>query len=315
MLLNEFRYKQISQSDGLELSVLRIEPESGRRIKGIVQLVHGMGEHKERYVDFMKYLAGQGYITVIHDNRGHGESVRDKDDLGYMYEGGYRALVEDIHEITIQVKQYAAAEFGEEKLPFFLLGHSMGSLAVRCYLKKYDHELDGLMVLGCPSSQKGLGPGLLLVKVLSFIKGERAHSKLMDYIVMDSRYEKKFKKEGRSAWLNSDSEKLSIYRNDPLCGFSFTLNGYRNLLKLFGETYGDGGYVMKNRDVKIKFFSGREDPCAASVKAYRAAMLLIKKQGYKNVDGKMYARMRHEVLFEKGHDRVYRDILGFMEGK
>ena len=76
MILNEFRYEHISESDGLSLSVLRIEPDASRPVKGIVQLVHGMSEHKERYIDFMKYLAENGYITVIHDNRGHGESIR-----------------------------------------------------------------------------------------------------------------------------------------------------------------------------------------------------------------------------------------------
>ena len=139
MVLNEFRYEHISESDGLSLSVLRIEPDTSRPVKGIVQLVHGMSEHKERYIDFMKYLAENGYITVIHDNRGHGESIRESGDLGYLYEGGYKALVEDIHEITLETKQYVKEELGINDRPYILLGHSMGSLAVRCYIKKYDY--------------------------------------------------------------------------------------------------------------------------------------------------------------------------------
>ena len=61
------------------------------RIRAIIQLVHGMCEHKERYIPFMEYLAEQGFVTVIHDHRGHGKgaSVPERD-LGYMYGSGAR---------------------------------------------------------------------------------------------------------------------------------------------------------------------------------------------------------------------------------
>ena len=70
-----------SEADGLEISVLEILPEK-KPYKGIVQLVHGMSEYKERYVPFMEYLAENGFVTVIHDHRGHGKSVKSVEDLG-----------------------------------------------------------------------------------------------------------------------------------------------------------------------------------------------------------------------------------------
>ena len=42
-------------------------------------------------------------------------------------------------------------------------------------------------------------------------------------------------------------------------------------------------------------------------------MKLIKKQGYKNVSGKMYKGMRHEILNEIDKERVYKDILDFIK--
>ena len=313
MIINEYRYTHISQSDGLPLSVLRIEPNESSNIKGIVQLVHGMCEHKERYVDFMRFLAENGYITVIHDNRGHGESVKSKNDYGYFYEGGYKALIEDIHEITVETKKYAEDELGIDGLPYTLLGHSMGSLAVRCYIKKYDYELDRLCVIGCPSDLPGTKYGLKFIQLISKIKGERSCSKLVDYLVMDSHYKKKYKKEGPMAWQFTNPEAAQKLINDPLCHIRFTLNGYENLVKLTLETYSDQGYVMKNPGLKIKFFSGREDPCAVSKTAFTNAMRLIKRQGYKNVNGKMYKGMRHEVLNEADNMRVYKDILDFIK--
>ena len=84
-----FRKEKIaSPSDGLALSIIICEPMTAP--KGIVQIVHGMCEHKERYIPFMEFLAANGFASVIHDHRGHGESVRSAEDLGYFYEGGFR---------------------------------------------------------------------------------------------------------------------------------------------------------------------------------------------------------------------------------
>ena len=138
MNIIETTYQHISGSDELPIYVLRIEPEDPKNIKGIVQMVHGKNEYTGRYTGLMRYLAEQGYLTIVNDHRGHGESVLDASDRGYWYEGGFQALVEDLHEITQEVKQYAAEKCGRKDLPFTMLGHSMGSLAARCYIRKYD---------------------------------------------------------------------------------------------------------------------------------------------------------------------------------
>ena len=70
-----------SSSDGLKIELAYIIPKG--EIKGIVQISHGMSENKERYFKFMEYLSENGYVCVINDHRGHGNSVKDKADLGY----------------------------------------------------------------------------------------------------------------------------------------------------------------------------------------------------------------------------------------
>mgnify|MGYP000113940991 FL=1 len=146
-----------SKQDGLKLHVLLMEPEQSP--KGIVQICHGMAEHKERYEPLMQMLCNNGYISVIHDHRGHGKSVKNASDLGYFYDDSGKAIIEDAHQVTTWMKE----RYGEE-LPYHLFGHSMGSLVVRCYLKKYDDELDSLIVCGSPSENKAAKAAEFLAK-------------------------------------------------------------------------------------------------------------------------------------------------------
>ena len=97
----------MSEADGLEISALCIMPEEKTEYRAVIQLVHGMSEHKERYIPFMEYLAEKGYITVIHDHRGHGKSVKNPDDLGYMYGGGAEAMLQDIGTVNKEIHRHS----------------------------------------------------------------------------------------------------------------------------------------------------------------------------------------------------------------
>ena len=87
---------------------------------GVVQLVHGIAEHTARYADFAVFLAEHGYAVVSEDHMGHGESISEALPRGCI-RGGWDAMVTDVHTLTERAK----ARFSG--LPFFLLGHSMGS--------------------------------------------------------------------------------------------------------------------------------------------------------------------------------------------
>ena len=88
-----------SEADNLEISIMAVIPDK-KPYRAVVQLVHGMSEHKERYLPFMEYLAKLGYVTVIHDHRGHGKSVKFQEDLGFTYGGGAQAMLQDIRTVN-----------------------------------------------------------------------------------------------------------------------------------------------------------------------------------------------------------------------
>lgn len=143
--MREEKRKITSQVDGLELELLVVEPEE---VRAVVQISHGMCEHKERYLEFMRFLADHGVASIIHDHRGHGASVKSLNDLGYMYGQGAKGLVEDLRQITRYARKCWTG------VPLILLGHSMGSLTVRVYAKQYDSGIDGLIVCGSPSRNR-----------------------------------------------------------------------------------------------------------------------------------------------------------------
>lgn len=300
------KYKLVSKMDGLGLSVLVAQPEDNAI--GIVQLVHGMSEHKERYVPFMEYLCDHGYLCVIHDHRGHGDSVYSEADYGYFYENGKEAIIEDVYQITGWVKE----KFPD--LPVYLFGHSMGSLIVRCYTKKYDDQIQGLIVCGSPSNQKAVGAAVHLCKAMIRVKGDHASGKLLHKIAFGS-YTAKLKKREKSlnSWISYESQNVQDYDDDPKCGFVFTLNGFLNLFLLVQETYSKKGWQLHHPDLPVFFISGDEDPCMGSRDQFEDAIRFMREVGYERTKAKVYPNMRHEILNEKDKEQVYQDVVTLLK--
>lgn len=294
-----------SAADGLPLSVCVVAPED-RPPRALVQFAHGMAEHKERYLPFMEFLAERGYACAINDHRGHGASVKSPGDLGYFYAGGAKALVEDLHQVTLWFK---ARHPG---LRLFLFGHSMGSLAVRVYRQKYDGDIDGLVVCGSPGRNPATGAGLALNRIMTVFKGERYISPLFVQMTTGS-FAKAHPDPGtRNAWLSTNQDNVRRYDADPLCGFPFTLNGYRALLELMRDAYKP--VPAGNPALPVHFISGAEDPCAPDERGFNDAVACLKRDGYQTVTSKMYPGMRHEILNHTNHQAVYEDLERLFDG-
>ena len=300
--MNTFTLK--ASADDLNLAVAVATPDTAP--KGIFQIVHGMCEHKELYYPFMEWLASKGYAVICHDHRGHGASVKSPEDLGFFYEGGWKACVDDVKVVG----DWARREFGP--LEFTLFGHSMGSMVVRCYTKRYDSTIDRLIVCGCPSDNPAKGVGKALATLIGAVKGSHNRPRVMQMLSFGT-YNKPFRAEGYpAAWVCSDKDTLKAYHNDPLCQFVFTANGFRNLLSLMQDCYSKKGWAMKKPSLPIHFLSGADDPYRISDEAFAKAVEFIRARGYKTVDSKLYPGMRHEILNETDKEQVWNDILALL---
>jgi len=296
--VKEFEFS--SDFDGLIVSAMIAVPTGS--VNGILQIVHGMCEYKERYLPFMDYLAEEGFITVIHDNRGHGKSICSEDDLGFLYKNGGKGFVQDIAQLT----NIAKKNFPD--IPYFMLGHSMGSLGVRTFIKEHDAQLDGLFVCGCPCFSRFSGFIRNIQSALSRKLGSHYRSEKIANIMEDMFNKPLVRENLPHSWICSDHEVVEKYNNDPHCNFIFTLNGYEALLYLIHETYSKKGWKVENPHLPVRFISGKNDPCMISEKKFFNAISLLEKVGYESISHRLFDGMRHEILNEKNNTIVYKDI-------
>lgn len=285
-----------SNCDELRLFVTMYIPK--KNIKGIIQFAHGMTEHQMYYYDFMEYLCSNGYLCVISDHRGHGNSTKKLDDLGYFYEENGDYIVEDLHQITEYVKNRY------KDLDVYLFGHSMGSLIVRKYIKKYDKDIKKIIVCGSPSNNKSTSLGLFLCKVIKLFRGDRYRSKFINNLVLPSK--------STGNWLTINKDYLDEYVKDRYCNYIFTINGFINLIHLVKDVYSKKGWVLNNKDLEIYFIAGREDMVIRSEKKFIDSINFMKSIGYSNVTYKLYDGCKH-VIFMDNKDEVYKDVLNFIE--
>ena len=298
MLESTFR----SNHDGLDISYARCSVNNAR---AVLVIVHGMAEHKERYYHFMEFLAMHGIASFIEDHRGHGKSIRSAADLGYFGENGADGLLGDIKQLV----DMARAEYPD--VPLYMLGHSMGALAVRTFIQQHGDMLDGLIVSGNPGFTGAAKMGVDMARRVQRKKGPHARCRLLTlgmfapFILGSRRFY------SVNGWVCSDREVVRAYDADPLCGFEFQANGYEALLTLMLRSY-DTNAPAPNKKLPVAFVSGANDACMGGKKGLEHAVGLLKAQGYNSVSSMIMDDMSHEILNEKDKQTVYDLMLQYL---
>lgn len=276
--------------------------------RGIIQISHGMVEYIERYEELAEYLNTKGFLVVGNDHLGHGQSVSTRDDWGYFApENGSQYVVEDLHRLTLIIKkQYP-------NVPYFLLGHSMGSFMARRYLMKYGRELTGALLLGTGNQPiSALKVGLGLVEITKRIYGERYRSKKIQYLMFGQYNKKILNPKTNNDWVTSDQEILDKYNSTPACNFIFTLNGFEVLLTtlLYIENKKNIEKIPKN--LPIFLLAGKEDPVGNYGKAVEEVYRIYKKAGIQNIKIRLFDHCRHELHNEINRKEVYQCISNWL---
>lgn len=301
----EFYYP--SSDEIHEIHAIVWKPEGD--VRAIVQISHGMIEYVDRYEEFAEYLTARGILVVGNDHLGHGQSVMSEAEWGFFASGDASGkVVRDLHTLTLRMRREYPA------VPYFLLGHSMGSFMARRYAMTYGSEITGAIFVGTGNQPKLVVRfGKMLVEFLSIFYGERYRSKLVEQVVFGA-YNKRFKPaRTKYDWLSRHQENVDKYSKDRACTFLFTLNGYKTLFStlLFIE---DSKNINKlPSKLPILLLSGEDDPVGDYGKAVRKVYMIYKKLGIKDLSLKLYPQDRHEVMNEVDRKDVYAYLYSWVD--
>jgi alpha-beta hydrolase superfamily lysophospholipase len=282
----------------------------------VLQIVHGMVEYIERYDPFAQFLASQGFVVVGHDHIGHGESVTGAEELGIMHDKHpSNIMVEDIY------RNYAITKKEYPRLPYFILGHSMGSYMLRkclCVKAKEMAGLSGAIIMGTGTEPSAtIKAGLAVINLLSLIHSDTYRSTK----VRDMTYGAPYKQydctgaDPANSWLTKDEAIVRKYYQDPKCTYTFSLGAYRGLVESTDYDNQDSNIAKMKKDLPIFFVSGAADPVGNMGKGVQAAYDKFQKAGMQDLSIKLYEGDRHEILNETDKDVVYQDLLGWMKEK
>lgn len=299
-----------SKDGNTEIHTIEWKPEG--EVKAVLQLCHGMVEYIRRYDEFAEFMCSRGYYVVGNDHLGHGKSVQSKSEYGFFNEKyGNACVIGDMHTLRQRtMKKYP-------DVPYFILGHSMGSLLVRQYIQMYGNGLSGAVLLGVVSDRKKavLVCGKRLCRLMAVFRGWHYRSRLIDGMVLGS-YNKKFKPaRTRADWMTSDKEHLDAYVSDPLCSFVFTVNAYYSMFTGMLSMEKKESIYMIPKTLPILFAAGSDDPVGNFGKGVRKIYEQYKAAGLQDVTLRLYAGDRHELLNETDRQQVYQDLFDWLEEK
>lgn len=292
------------------IHAVRYTPEDGAA-RCIVQIIHGMAEHKERYEEFAQFLTEYGYVVVAHDHPGHGSSVAEGGIYGYFGErDSATVLVEDAYRLTQMTQSLYPG------VPFVVLGHSMGSLVLRNYLFRYGAGINAAIIMGTamqPRVLVGIAKGLVAVQKAFF--GPRHVSKLLDRLIFGGYNKRVAQKRTAVDWLTGDAECVDRYLEDPLCGFTFTVNGFATLFELLSRSANPENLAEMPKELPLYIVSGSEDPVGEYGAGVHRTYEVMKRAGMRDVTLKLYDGDRHEVLNETDKAIVMQDIYDWIQNK
>lgn len=278
-------------------------------VRGILQIVHGMQEHMERYNEFAEFMCNNGFIVVGNDHLGHGLTATSPKELGYFTkDSADMVVIRDVHRL----KKLTEAEHPGH--PYFILGHSMGSFITRKYLTMYGKGIEGAIICGTGTKPAIVTrTGMITSKLLGcFAKGYN-ESKFIEKNSFGS-YNKHFKDSPYSnAWVVRNDEVLKKYNEDPFCTFKFKTNGYHTLFSILNFADKEKNLTTIPKELPIMVISGSEDPVGNYGKCPQKVYEMYKHLGIQDVSLKIYDGMRHEILNDIDRKLVYDDILNWID--
>lgn len=269
----------------------------------VIQIVHGITEHAERYDQFARYLNRKGYLVVAEDHMGHGRTASLGGTKGY-FDGGWDAAVEDVCNLTRRIRgQYP-------DIPYILLGQSMGSFLVRTVLCAFpDIGISGAVLCGTAWMPDAVvKAGKAAAASVCRINGERKPSPMLRKLMFGG-YNRRVEHVRTSHdWLTRDSVIVDAYVADPMCNFAASAGLVRDMLGGVLYNQDPDNLAGMKKELPVLFIAGGDDPVGGYGSGVRSCAEAFREAGMEQVSVKIYPLGRHEMLNEINRAEVFRAI-------
>jgi alpha-beta hydrolase superfamily lysophospholipase len=276
--------REFTDAHGIAI-VYDVHPAAGEA-RGVVQLLHGVGEHAGRYVALIAALTEAGFHVYADDHRGHGRTgIRQHDGpakLGRLGAGGIRAAEAAIWQLTGIIRDE------HPDLPLVLLGHSWGSFLAQMLVNDHPEAWDAVILSGSALRM----PGSLNAAPLN------ARWATPDATGLE--------------WLSRDPEVWTAFHDDPL-------TTEVPLLKLFGPIEAAKLYGRPRRDlghdIPMLLLVGRDDPVGGPRSVHKLADEYRSRSGLTDITTLVYPDARHEIFAELNQAEVRADVLSWLDAR
>ena len=270
--------------------------------RGVVLIAHGTSEHSGRYDRFARALNEAGFAAVAIDHRGHGRTGGSSP-RGVMGPGGGHAVIDDLNELRIA----ARSTFGPD-VPFFLFGHSMGSLIALAYLVHHAEGLAGSVLCGIPVN---VDDAPSLGTLLQSVSDPATRDQPVTDLLGDNNAP--FEPARTSAdWLSRDPDEVDRFVADPMCGEGNPLT-YGYLIDLF-DVVAPARDRLASIACPVFVIAGDHDP-AAAMGAHATTLTHAFEAAGVPVSLTLYDGARHELLNETNRDQVTADIVRWLQAR
>lgn len=278
----------------------------------VLQISHGMQDYIFRYSDLISFLNANGIVVCGNDDLGHGYTSKSSNTDGFFArKNGYKFVVNDLHTTTLLVKDRF------KNLPFFMLGHSMGSFFARYYAYLFPNELTGLILEGTSGKVFGTSFGIFLAKLIQLFKGEKSDCRTIEKTMIKAYFKYIDDVQTGKEWVTSDAEKLKEYENDSRCNFRFTASAYKDMLTVLKFVNSNKCVKGTNNKLPIFICSGAKDPVGNYGKGVCNVYSLYEKHKFNDLKLKLYPNARHELHNEeiKTRTEFFNDVTNWIKDK
>ncbi len=272
--------REFTDAHGVAI-VYDVHPAAGTP-RGVVQLLHGVGEHAGRYGALIGALTEAGFHVYADDHRGHGRTgIRQHggpEKLGRLGVGGLRAAEDAVWQLTGIIRDE------NPDLPLVLLGHSWGSFLAQMLVNHHPEAWDAVILSGSALRTPRVPQRGTPERAVG--EGRRRHRARMA--------QPRSRRVGRV-------RRRSAHDRRPAAQ---ALRSDRGPARLYGRPAKDLG-----RDIPMLLLVGRDDPVGGPRSVHKLADEYRSRSGLTDITTLVYPDARHEIFAELQQEEVRADVL------